>query len=149
MDFHVPAFTLIYFAGLIISIITAAVVFKRRPAPGALPFALFVTSGTIWSFFWMLELSSVNIADKIIWAKLEYLGIATTGVLWLFFVLDYTGRIWWRKPRNMLLLGAIPLVSLAVVWTNEWHHLFWSNIYMTLLQKAKIVIFAVNAQKAS
>jgi PAS domain S-box-containing protein len=141
MDLHIPALAFIYFIGLIITIFIALLVFKRRPAPGALPFSLFVSAGAIWSFFWILELSSIHLGDKILWAKLEYLGIASTGMLWLFFVLDYTGRTWWRKPRNLLLLSGLPLISLGVIWTNEWHNLYWSNIYIAQGNLGNIAIW--------
>lgn len=92
-------------------------------------FALFVLAGAAWSFFWILELGSQLLSDKILWAKLENVGILATGVLWLAFVLDYTENPWRRRPRNLVLLSAIPVISLLAAWTNEWHGWYYSDIY--------------------
>ncbi len=131
MPFNTPVYSIVFYAGLILSIITAATIWKRRPAPGALPFALFILAEIVWTFFWILEISSVNLADKIIWAKIEYFGITSVNVLWLFFTLDFTGFKWWRKGLFPVLIGIIPLITLLLVLTNDWHHLYWSQVYVT------------------
>ena len=129
MVFIFPPYTIIFIAGLLISITLAIIVWNRRPAPGALLFALFVLAGAIWSFFWILEIGSPLLGSKILWAKLENIGILSTGVLWIAFVLDYTGNPWWRRPRNLILLSMAPLITLLLVCTNEWHGWYYSNIY--------------------
>ena len=129
MVFIFPPYTIIFVAGLLISITLTIIVWNRRSAPGALLFALFVLAGAVWSFFWILEIGSQLISSKILWAKLENVGILATCVLWLAFVLDYTGDPWWRRPRNLMLLSAVPLITLLLVWTNEWHGWYYSNIY--------------------
>ena len=129
MVFNFPSYTVIFVAGLLISISLSIIAWNRRPAPGAALFALFVLAGAVWCFFWILEIGSPLISSKILWAKLENIGILATGVLWLAFVLDYSGNCWWRRPRNLILLSAIPVMTLLGVWTNEWHGWYYSNIY--------------------
>jgi len=129
MVFIFPPYTVVFVAGLLVSVILTAIVWNRRPAPGALLFALFVFAGAVWSFFWILEIGSPLISSKILWAKLQNIGILSTGVLWLAFVLDYTGNPWWRRPRNLVFLSSVPLISLFLVWTNEWHGWYYSDIY--------------------
>jgi hypothetical protein len=129
MVFIFPPYAVIFIAGLLISITLSIIAWGRRPAPGALLFALFVLAGAAWCFFWILEIGSPLISSKVLWAKLENIGILATGVLWLAFVLDYTGNPWWRRPRNLILLSAIPVITLLLVWTNEWHGWYYSNIY--------------------
>jgi len=129
MVFIFPPYTIIFIAGLLISITLSIIAWGRRPAPGALLFALFVLAGAVWCFFWILEIGSPLISSKMLWARLENIGILATGVLWLAFVLDYTGNPWWRRPRNLILLSAIPVMTLLVVWTNELHGWYYSDIY--------------------
>jgi PAS domain S-box-containing protein len=129
MAFIFPPYTVIFVAGLLISVVLSIIAWNRRPAPGAVLFALFVLAGAVWSFFWILEIGSQLLSSKILWAKLENIGILATGVLWLAFVLDYSGNPWWRRPRNLLILSAVPLITLLMVWTNEWHGWYYSDIY--------------------
>jgi len=129
MVFIFPPYTVIFIAGLLISVVLSIIAWNRRPAPGASLFALFVLAGAVWCFFWILEIGSPLIANKILWARLENIGILATGVLWLAFVLDYTGNPWWRRPRNLILLSAVPVMTLLGVWTNELHGWYYSDIY--------------------
>jgi PAS domain S-box-containing protein len=128
MLFDFPPYTHVFNISFVISIVLLVIAWKRRPAPGALTFAIFILSSSIWLFFGILEIGSIEIADKIIWVKLENLGIALTGLLWLIFVLDYTRNPWGRHPRNLILLSIIPVMTLLVVWTNELHGWYYSDV---------------------
>ena len=101
---------------------------KRRPAPGAAPFALLMLAVAEWSLVYALRLVSADLPTKLLWAKVRYLGIVTVPTAWLIFVLEYTDRERWLTPRNVALLAIEPLVTLLLVWTNEAHHLIWSGV---------------------
>ncbi|MCL4819522.1 MAG: GGDEF domain-containing protein [Vicinamibacteria bacterium] len=58
-------------------------------------------------------------------ARLQYLAITSTPVLWLLVALDYTGRRAWLAGGRLRLLAAIPAATLAFVFTNDWHGLIW------------------------
>jgi PAS domain-containing protein len=80
-----------------------------------------------WTAGYALELGAGDLAAKVFWAKVEYLGIAAVPLAWLVFALRYTGREGWLTRRNLALLAALPLVTLLLVWTNEAHGLVWSS----------------------
>ena len=44
----------------------------------------------------------------------------------MLFALLYTGRGRWVTRRALMLLAVVPAISLALIWTNGAHHLFWS-----------------------
>jgi PAS domain S-box-containing protein/putative nucleotidyltransferase with HDIG domain len=141
MEFNFPAYSIVFFAGFLVSIAVMIIILKRRPAPGALPFALFVFSGAVWSLALILEIGATEIASKILWAKVEYLGIISTGVLWLTFTLDYSGYRKWKSPRYFIPLGLVPLSTLIVVWTNEWHGWFWSDVYLASRSLGTVIVW--------
>jgi PAS domain S-box-containing protein len=72
-----------------------------------------------------LELGSVALESKIFWGKVQYLGIASLPPLWAVFALQYTNPGRWLTRRNLLLLAIIPIITIALVWTNEAHSLIW------------------------
>ena len=76
----------------------------------------------------MLELSSTSLTNKISWAQIEYFGIATLPTFWLLFIIQFTQRTKWLTRRNVVLLFAIPIITIVLVWTNDSHHLIWSAI---------------------
>jgi len=75
-----------------------------------------------------LELGSTDLVTKLFWVKVEYLGMVVVPVVWLAFILQYSGRDKWLTRRNLALLAIVPLATLSLVWTNEAHNLIWSRI---------------------
>lgn len=120
-----------YIVPLLVSAAVPAVLafyaWRRRPAPGATCFALLMLAVAEWSLAYALELGSSDLPAKVLWAKVEYVGIATVPAAWLAFALQYTGREKWLTPRNAILLTLVPLATVVLAWTNESHHLFYAG----------------------
>ena len=90
----------------------ALYVWRRRSAPGSGLFVLLMIAVAEWSLGYALELGSVGLWSKVLWAKLEYLGIVTMPVAWLISALHYAGREQWVTPRRLALLIIVPVVVL-------------------------------------
>lgn len=103
--------------------VLALLAWRRRPARGAIPFALLMAAVSEWSLAYVLELVSVGLPAKLFWIKIQYVGIVVVPVMWLGFALRYTGRRQWLTQRNLILLAIVPLVSLLLTWSTEWHGL--------------------------
>ncbi|HEX2171053.1 MAG TPA: histidine kinase N-terminal 7TM domain-containing protein, partial [Dehalococcoidia bacterium] len=106
----------------------ARAAWQRRPSPGAVPFAVLMIAVTIWATAYAFELAGPDLAGKVLAAKVVYLGVVTVPVAWLAFSLEYTGREYWLTSRRLMILAAIPIVTLVLVWTNEFHGLIWSAV---------------------
>jgi len=128
MNWQYAPFTFPLFAATAISAGLALYSWKRRPAVGAAPFALLMLAVAEWSLGYALRLGSADLPTKLFWARVRYLGIVVVPAAWLAFVLQYTGREKWLTPRNVAMLAIEPLVTLVLVWTNDAHHLIWSDI---------------------
>src|SRR5689334_14776351 len=96
---------------------------RRRSAPGALPFVVLTLAVAGWSLGYALEMLSANLASAVFWAKQEYLGIVILPLTWLLFALEYTGRKRWLTRQRIGLLLIEPIAIVALVETNERHHL--------------------------
>jgi len=115
-------------ASAAISAVLALYAWRRRPAPGATAFALLMLAVAVWSLGYALRVASADLAVKLFWAKVRYLGIVTVTTALLAFALQYTGREKWLTRRNVILLGIEPTATLCLAWTNEFHHLIWREI---------------------
>lgn len=113
-----------------LAIYLASYIGRRRTVPGAWPLVVLVLTAAIWTTAYAMELVSEDLATKLFWAKVQYIGIVTVAPAWFLFVIQYTARQSWltRSPRNRILLAIIPIITLVLVWTNQAHGLIWSRI---------------------
>ena len=115
---------------LMVTIITgvlALLSWRRRPATGTATFTLLMLAVMEWAFASTLELGALELQVKMLWTKVQYLGIVTVPLMWFLFALQYTGREKWLTQRTLALLLISPLITLLLAWTNEQHGLMWSH----------------------
>ncbi len=115
-------------ASAVVSAALASYAWHRRPALGATSFSLLMLAVAGWSLAYALELVSSDLPAALFWDNIGWLGAACAPTLWLAFVLQYTGRARWLTRRNMAILLVEPLVTLLLVWTNQFHGLIEDNI---------------------
>ena len=123
---YTPYTTLVFIAALISGGLTLWG-WRRHPAPGAGWFTALTFSAFSWALCYGLEMVSTDLPATLLWSKMQYLGAVSLPVAWLALVLTYTGQRRWLSPRNVALLFVVPLITLALVWTNEYHELIWVN----------------------
>lgn len=99
----------------------------RRSSGGVRGIAVLAAAVGVWNFGYAAEMASVGLDAKIAWVRVEYLGIVTVPVAWFVFSLGYTGRDRWITRRNLALLAVVPLLTLALLWTNGVHGLMWTR----------------------
>ena len=101
---------------------------RRRPAIGAIPFALLMLAVAGWSLGYAIELGSTGLSAKVFWSNVNFLGIVIVPTAWLAFALQYTGRDKWLTRRNVALLAVLPALTLLLTWTNPSHGLIRSSV---------------------
>lgn len=60
-------------------------------------------------------------------AKAQYFGIALTPPFWLTTALAYVGSREWLKPRHISAYFLVPIITIVVALTNDWHGLLWER----------------------
>jgi len=113
-----------------ISIALVTYMWQYRAKPMVKAFLFLMLAVAVWALATVMELGSVDLTYQVFWSKTRYFGIVTVPLAWMVFTLIYTGREKWLTRRNLSLLAVIPLVTLAIVWTNDIHHLVWRDIWM-------------------
>jgi PAS domain S-box-containing protein len=110
----------------VISVVLALYAWRRRTTTSAAtPFALLMLVIAEWSLGYALEVASPDLASKIFWGKVEYIGIVILPLAWLAFALQFSNEARWLTRRNLALLTIVPLITLLLIWTNEAHGLMW------------------------
>lgn len=123
----------------IITLVMGFFAWQRRNAPGALLFSLLSLVVTFWTLGYAGELSSATLEGEKLWAQFEYLGIVTVPLVWLIFVMSYTGQQRWLRPRRLAPLSVIPALTLILVFTNDYHHLIWAQVSSETVQSFKVL----------
>jgi len=103
-------------------------------------FTLMMLSSAVYAFGATVESAVLSIEEKIFWSKVEYIGVSFA-TLFLFEFVSHLVNINTRsKYRFVKLLYLIPAATLALVWTNDYHHLVWKS-YEWNLSADNILIY--------
>jgi PAS domain S-box-containing protein len=101
-----------------------------RPAPGASYFSFLMAVVAIWSFAYIFEIAAPDLATKVLWAKVEYLGIVCAPVAFTLFAYTFTETKTHLKYDGLPIFMIIPIVTLIFVFTNDIHQMYWSKTYL-------------------
>jgi PAS domain S-box-containing protein len=101
---------------------------RHRAVPGAVPFTVLTLAIVIWSLAYALQLASVDLPAKCFWNQVQYPGNVAMPVAWLALALQYTGRDRWLSHRRLAALAIVPLLTIALLLTNDLHHLVWRDV---------------------
>jgi len=123
--YYFNPFALISFVSFLIMMILAFVLWHKYYTSQTKFVVLLFIANAIYSFFYTFEISFKTLEEITSFYHLEYFGIPFLSTYYLMFALHFTGRSKWLTIRNKILLFAIPVITLALVFTNEKHHLFY------------------------
>jgi hypothetical protein len=130
MEMDVPIsytpFTLPLLLASLAALGVARYAWPRRHTVGVKTFIYLALAESLWSAAYALELGANTQETATLLIKIEYFSIASIPALWLVFAIQYTEREEWLTRRNLLLLLIVPLLTLALAWTNESHSLIWN-----------------------
>ena len=124
-------YIIILLAGSLIGFLLLIRVWGLRSIPGTYGLILAIGCVTEWSLAYVMEIFSAGMAEKIVWAKLQYFGISYVALGMFIFTMHYSGHGDWLTRTRTALLAIIASAGFMLALTNEWHHLIWSDIQFT------------------
>ena len=111
-----------------ISSVLTGMVFKYRQTLGTRSFAALMSAVGMWAFVAAFEVGSRDPLTKAFSYHFKYLFIVTVPVSWFTFGLYYSNRVQQLKLKHLLMLLALPMVTLVMVATNPLHHLMFTTV---------------------
>ncbi len=118
----------IYFVTVGVTLLVALQTWQHRRTPGARQLTFLMVAAAIWAFADGMALASTSLETKIAYSKFSHIGIQAVPVFFLLFVLSYTGHERVLHSHWLRLVWVIPLLALIAVFSNERHHLFWTDV---------------------
>jgi PAS domain S-box-containing protein len=123
----------IYVIGLLItallSLILSYTTLRYRRQSGGIALGLTLLAVGQWAFSYVFEALGRQIATKIFWSQIAYLGTLTSPLGFFYFAAMTTGQPRRIRQAKLLqsLLWIIPIVTLVLTLTNHLHHLIWRD----------------------
>lgn len=123
-----------YFLPLLVSAAISSAIavysWRYRSSPGSVSLAFLMTAAAIWSAAYAMELGSAQLSLKLFFTGIEYIGIVSLPLAWLVLSLEFSGRDSWISYRRIGLLAVIPVITILLVWTNDYHHLIYEKTWI-------------------
>lgn len=98
---------------------------RKRNTPLGRVFILLISCALLWTVAFLFELRTPTLAMKLLFARIQFIGIALIPFAWLQLSLLLSGR---RMPRMFWLLSwSLSGIVLAFIWFVPTPNLFWAN----------------------
>lgn len=123
MQWHFTPYVVPLLGSALIATALALYAWRRRGLPGAEAFAATALLVSIWSLTDVVETFTPDLAEKIFLSDFQYICFAGIPVCWLIMSLQCCGRERWLTLQRGAWLFAVPAITIALVWTNNFHHL--------------------------
>ncbi|BDG08708.1 histidine kinase N-terminal 7TM domain-containing protein [Anaeromyxobacter paludicola] len=101
---------------------------RRRETRGARSLALLLAAAGWWALFDALGVLATGPRLNLLCAQLLYLGVAPAAPLFSRTALELTREERWLAPRLRAAGWVVPLLTVAVAFTNPLHHLLWARV---------------------
>lgn len=120
--------TFLFFLCTGLNVFSATLMWPRRKMKAGLTLFALMLAFIIWTFCSGMELASTTLSGDVLWSKIAYFGSSSVPVLFFIFSLQFTDRDKYLSSGRTLALWAVPILSILLVLTNEYHHLIWSAV---------------------
>lgn len=124
-----PYFPIIAISSFIAAACAVFVATRRNRSHGATALLGLIISVVIWGAAYALELSSADLRWEVFWAKIEYVGVPFVPLFFFLFAYQFTQNEKKLSALKILALFLTSSIFTILAWTNEYHHLIWTEFY--------------------
>ncbi len=116
---------------IILLTVLAVYAWHRRNIPGALWLVIYCLFSLLFLTAKVIEFLAVDFETKIFWFNVEYPWLTPGTTAMTCFILEYTWPRRWVTRRTLVLLSVVPLLGLALLFTNHFHNLSFTGYEFT------------------
>jgi PAS domain S-box-containing protein len=128
------------FAG-IVALILSGYAWKRREIPGGAYFAVLMLAVSWWGITNAAELAATQAVGKVLWSKLSYVSVTSTGLLFMLFAAHYSRNPGWLATRRAYWLWSVPILVTLLAATNELHGLVWPTLTLAENNLGVVILY--------
>lgn len=123
--------TALYATVLILAVTLISAVWVKKELAGAKDFIAMELGIALYAFAALMEVTTQNFQGKVLWNSVETTGMLVVIAAFPIFALAYAERRTEKIVRALVPFWAFCLTSVIMVWTNQWHHLYFSSLTIT------------------
>jgi PAS domain S-box-containing protein len=112
----------------VLFLVAAFLTFFKSTLPYKRPFLALALAIAFLAVTFLMEIITSDLHTKLLWNDLEYISNVSLAPLYFLFIMGYTGNERWNNRRAATLLFILPMFILISLYTNDWHHLFYTSI---------------------
>jgi len=128
-------------SGAVVAGSVAVAAWKRPVASGGRSLAFLMAAVSEWSLAAAVEAAAVSVPAKMVWSKIEYIGIASSPLLIFLFALGFSKSGIRLTIVKKVLLWTIPAATFFLAATNEFHGLIWAGFSKAPASNARLLIY--------
>ena len=109
---------------------SASLIARKRNAPGSTTLRALLVVMSTWSATAAAIYIQDGFAGKVFWLNVMVVPVAIAPILFMTFILKFSGSPVWVTRRALTLLYAFSIVFILLQWTNSYHHLVLSSVQL-------------------
>ena len=114
-----------------VALVVAVYVWRARSAaPGAGALVVTMLAVALWSLSYRQPVANPTLENQLFWARIVATASLLAVVAYFVFVVQYTGRDHWLTPIRLGYIVSIPIMVVALAWTNHYHELVWVDPHL-------------------
>ena len=114
-------------AAILLSLVVAGVAWNQRRIPGAMQLIWLTLIGVVWGIIYMTELLVKSTPIIVLLDDLQFIPASFCAPLFLQLTMNLTGKLHSLRKWTWVLY-IFPIVSVAMIATNNWHFLFRTHV---------------------
>jgi PAS domain-containing protein len=120
--------TVAYSISALISLAAALAVINRREVRGGRALGLMLLAAALWAACDAIEVHLDTVAARRLISQIQYFGVVSCAPFFFHAGMELA-RLEGRLTRPVLfLVWSIPVITLGMAWTSDWHQLLWTSI---------------------
>jgi PAS domain-containing protein len=137
----ITPYTLVLFLASFTVLAAAGSAWGKRKKSGGLALSLMFLAIAVWCFFSGMETTSLDAWHRSLWNAISYVGLCNVAPLFLIFAIQYSDSTWPLSPVMLAFFFAVPLVTIGLAFTNDFHHLIWRGFVPGPVRGTNTVVY--------
>ena len=130
MEFQFPPINYLYLLACILALVMRVSSHNHDGDRSSRYWNAVLLSFVLWTLGELLANIGTSLRWQLALQCLVYLGVITGVVSWLVFAIHFSGNQRWLTPKSVAVMLIVPVTSMLLVGTAQWHQLFYADVQL-------------------